>query len=122
MASHPGPQPQPFVFPREEAMRLQLAAEALSEDIGVLTDQAQCAMAHAAMGFRGSTRVAVDAAFDELMLALWTVRRRLDEQADQISGALQRAAAARDERDAQILRWHGDLAAYRQAHDVARRP
>jgi hypothetical protein len=118
MGDHPGPQPQPLEFPFGEARRFACAAEALADEVALFAEQARCALAHAAMGFRGSIRAEVDADFDALVGALGVLRAQLDEQAGRVGDAVRSAERARADREAQIERWRRDMATYEAEQPV----
>lgn len=117
VVARPGRQPQPSVFPHAQGQRLQEAAQQLSDEIGVLVEQARCPLAHAHMGFQG--RVRVDEDLTDLVTALDVLRRRLAEQAGQVAIASARARQASDDREAERAAWRRDLAAWQDAQRAA---
>lgn len=119
MAPHPGPRPEEFRFPFDEAEDALAAIEDAGAEVRAMVSAHEDAVVGARVDFEGETRAGFDQGFEQLMGEAEDGRRRLeaqyDELADDVATARLRREASLDER----AEWERALDRYQQANPLA---
>lgn len=115
---HPGPRPDPFVFPFAEARAAQLAMEDLADDLTHLAAVHEREAADARRAWQGTTAFDFDRALAELLWRLRHCIAVLLAQADAVAATSAQARTRLEASEQEQRRWQRRLLVHQQAREA----
>ncbi len=109
---HPGPRPEPLVFPFAAAHHAIAAIEAKTESLRSFLSEHGDALAEARVGFEGSVREGFDQAMDDGLADTGNCLHQLEADLDDLEQLVAEARRRAEARDGEIAAWQHRMHAY----------